>query len=180
MHRAQIVGAVNEATMEFQRDGEIIVVGVALDMDVLELPPGADAKYPYKESELKREVALYWYKPATPDSPQKGGRLEISTQMRDELREAIRLEGGKWKLKAKGQKKNIGVADVTIDDLGEQTSTIVDKTTSHEIKVLVTPSKLHTPEPVVSTSSGFTTLKVGEQVELVLNFEETKKSERKK
>ncbi len=172
--------AVNEASMEFQRDGEIIVVGVAFDMDVLELPPGVDAKYPYNEGELKREVALYWYKPATLDTPQKVGKLEISTQMRDELRKAIQLEGGKWKLKAKGQTKNIGVADVTIDDLGEQTSTIVDEMTSHEIKVLVTPKKLHLPEPVVSTSSGFATLKVGEQVELVLNFEETKKSERKK
>ena len=117
------------------------IVKLTFGLEVVSLPAGADASYPYKEGEAKPEKMTFLYDPRAPSEGEAWGEMDFSHIA--QLRALLSRSGSTWTLTGAGQLVRFQLATVRVDKLLEtRVVTAADGTTVTKFAVLVVPTEI--------------------------------------
>jgi hypothetical protein len=117
-----------------------VMVKLTFGVEVVSLPAGADANYPYKVGESKQEKMSFLYDPKAKDEAAWG---EMDFSHVAQLRGLLSRSNGSWTLTGAGQLVHFAAATVRVDKLLEtKVVTAADGSKVTKFAVLVTPTEI--------------------------------------
>lgn len=141
-----------------------MVVKVIVKMEVVSLPPGADASYPYKVGQTGEEKMTFLY--AT--KRKLWGEMDFSHV--EQLRALLSRRGSDWVLTGAGKSVKFEHATVTVTKLvATKTVTAPDGTRTHLMAVEVVPTEITGAGAGYTAPDGWITFKLG--VPVVIPFD---------